>query len=287
LQITKLTSTELLIGIKSLTAKERKITSLIIEHLEEIERRKLYCDLKYSSLFKYCVQELGYSEDQACRRINAMRVVKKMPEVKTEIDSGAVTLTTLNIFSSAANELELNKKEKSDLMDRFKGKSKRACQAEVDQLRAKKGKTVKPKPAAIRADQAGTTRVSVSLKDTVVSDLRSLAAEKKMSFEDLLSKLITNEKAKSTEKVSAPAKRTHAGKDIGKGRYIPKKVREIVRARADHQCENCGSNHQLQFEHKTPIAIGGKSSAENLALFCRNCNIRAGIKRFGLQKMKR
>lgn len=296
MQITTLSNQQLLNGIKGFVSKERKITSIIIEHLEEIERRKLYCDLKYQSLFKYCVKELGYSEDQACRRINAMRVVKKMPEVKKAIDSGAVTLTTLNLFSGASSELELNKNEKEDLMNRFKGKSKRACQLEVDQMRREKGKSVKKKPASIRADHNGKTRLSISLDDKLISTLRSLAAEKNESLEVTLSRLITKEKERVIGKVSALEQRKtkikstskqRRGKEVGKGRYIPKKVKQIVRAKADYLCENCGSQHRLQYEHTKPIATGGRSELTNMKLLCSNCNLRSGVKAFGTKVMKR
>lgn len=228
MNISNLSNYQLLTGIKGFVSKERKITSLIIEHLEEIERRKLYCDLKYPSLFKYCLKELGYSEDQACRRINAMRVVKKMPQVKSAIDSGAVTLTTLNLFSGASSELDLNKKEKEDLMNCFKGKSKRACQLEVDQMRREKGKTVKSKPTTIRADHNGKTRISISLDDKVISTLRSLAVEKNEHIEETLSRIILTEKERNVGKEPAlgqqrVGKPRRKGKIIGKGRYIPKK----------------------------------------------------------------
>ena len=88
MNLKRLTDSKRLNEIKKLVNDESKITGAIITHLEEVERRKLYSDLKYSSLFDYCVKELRYSEDQAYRRINAMRVSKKVPIIKEKIDSG-------------------------------------------------------------------------------------------------------------------------------------------------------------------------------------------------------
>src|SRR5471032_2901649 len=80
---------ELLISTKALVQKERAVTTEVLRHLAEIERRKLYCDLKYGSLFDYAVKELRYSEAAAGRRIQAMRLVREIPEVESKITSGA------------------------------------------------------------------------------------------------------------------------------------------------------------------------------------------------------
>ena len=48
-----LSDKELLNNTHSLVRKERKTTAEILEHLEEIERRRLYCDLKYSKRERY------------------------------------------------------------------------------------------------------------------------------------------------------------------------------------------------------------------------------------------
>ncbi|MCK5073284.1 MAG: hypothetical protein KAQ98_07645, partial [Bacteriovoracaceae bacterium] len=62
MDISLLNDKKLLNDTMDLVKKERKTTSEILEHLEEIERRRLFCDLKYSSLFEYCTKELKYSE---------------------------------------------------------------------------------------------------------------------------------------------------------------------------------------------------------------------------------
>lgn len=53
-----LSDKELFIQTKKLVEKEKIYTHQILTHLIEIERRKLYVDLKYPSLFKYLTKEL-------------------------------------------------------------------------------------------------------------------------------------------------------------------------------------------------------------------------------------
>lgn len=98
-----LRDSELLLSTKDLVRREREITTEVLRHLAEIERRKLYADLphakgmglKYSSLFDYAVHELGYSESAAGRRIQAMRLVREFPEMEAKIESGALNLSNI------------------------------------------------------------------------------------------------------------------------------------------------------------------------------------------------
>ena len=56
--IATLSDSELLIKTKNLVREEKRITQEVLNHLEEIEYRKLYLARGYSSLLDYCVKEL-------------------------------------------------------------------------------------------------------------------------------------------------------------------------------------------------------------------------------------
>ncbi len=58
-----------------LMQRERDCTVAIIDHLAEMDRRKLYRDRGHSSLFNYVTNELHYSTAAAYRRIKAARFV--------------------------------------------------------------------------------------------------------------------------------------------------------------------------------------------------------------------
>ena len=45
----------------------------------------------------------------------------------------------------------------------------------------------------------------------------------------------------------------------------------------DQKCQQCGSRHHLEFDHRQPKALGGVDTKENLRLLCRNCNQRKRI----------
>ncbi len=54
--------------LKELTAVEHQLEVVVIDHLRELERRRLYLSWGFSSLFDYATSELGYSEAAAWRR---------------------------------------------------------------------------------------------------------------------------------------------------------------------------------------------------------------------------
>src|SRR6476620_6168878 len=95
-----LSDKELLKSTKALVARERTLLTEILHHLREVERRRLFSELGRQSLFDYAVRELGYSEDQAYRRINAMRLLKEMPQIEGKIADGSLTLSSLSVAGS-------------------------------------------------------------------------------------------------------------------------------------------------------------------------------------------
>ncbi len=129
----------LLSSIKNLACDERRITTEILHHLREIERRLLFAALGYSSLFEYCTKELGYSEGSAQRRISAMRLLKEMPELEEKISSGKLSLTVVSqvqsFFREAVKRNEsLALTEKKALLEKLETKSSRETERELLRL---------------------------------------------------------------------------------------------------------------------------------------------------------
>ncbi|MDZ4678563.1 MAG: hypothetical protein SGI74_13780, partial [Oligoflexia bacterium] len=114
---------------RKLVQQEREILSHILHHLREIERRRLFSKLKYSSLFTYALKELGYSEDQAYRRIQAMRLLKELPEIEEKINKGLLNLTHLGMAQSLFKREEkiqraFSKLEKIEVLEKLENTSK-------------------------------------------------------------------------------------------------------------------------------------------------------------------
>ena len=94
-----LSDRSLLHQTSTLVRHERHLQGVIIDHLAEIEARRLYLQRGCSSLFDYAVRELGYSDPAAGRRIGAVRLCADQPGARERLRDGSLTL-------SAAAELQ-------------------------------------------------------------------------------------------------------------------------------------------------------------------------------------
>ena len=125
----QLSSRELLARVKDLAANEREATTVLIAHLAELDRRRLYLAEGYSSLFTYCTQVLHLSEHAAYRRIEAARVARRLPMILEMLGDGSVNLTTVGLLAG-----HLTPENHRDLLDRVRYKRRRHVEELVAQL---------------------------------------------------------------------------------------------------------------------------------------------------------
>ena len=106
--VAALSDQHLLQRIKELAAVEHHLKIVVIDHLRELERRRLYLSLGFSSLFEYAVRELGYSDGAAWRRIKAMRLCVEVTGARTRIQDGTLTLNAAAELQHAFERQERN-----------------------------------------------------------------------------------------------------------------------------------------------------------------------------------
>ncbi len=90
--VSALSDQRLLERIKELSGLEHELEVVVIDHLRELHRRRLYLTLGFSSLFDYAVRELGYSDAAAWRRIKAMRLCADVEGARERLRDGSLTL---------------------------------------------------------------------------------------------------------------------------------------------------------------------------------------------------
>jgi len=113
--------------IKQLVSNEFISLANLLSLLAEMDDRRLYAQLGYSSLFVYMVEELHLSEDATYKRIQAARTTRRYPVVLSLISAGKLNLTTINILTPILTE-----ENHEELLQRAVFKSKR----EVERMRA-------------------------------------------------------------------------------------------------------------------------------------------------------
>jgi hypothetical protein len=302
----KTLSDEALLKItESLVKQEREILSQVLHHLREIDRRRLYCKLKFGSLYDYATKELGYSEDQAYRRIQAMRLLKELPQIEREINEGSLSLSHLGIAHSLfrreqkAGSKPFSIKEKMEILDKLKNTSKR----EAEKITATYSPYSSASTETIKAISVKSlenkSEIKFEIKLTVNEDqlrkidrLKSLLAHKRPGIEmselvELLCDLGFEKWDKSIVKENeskAKAKEIfRAGAETESSAQLKRKIWQ----RDKGQCQNCGSRYAVEIDHRLPKAFGGEENKDNLRLLCKSCNQRAAINVFGIKKIEK
>jgi 5-methylcytosine-specific restriction endonuclease McrA len=135
-KIQSLEKSDLLKRTQDLAAIERHTTLELIEHLREIERRMLFLELGYSTLFEFAVKHLAFSEGSAQRRISAMRLIQDVPEAKEKLESGAISLSNASQVQTAFRSSKSKRSiaEKKEALNKISGMTQRECQKTLLQL---------------------------------------------------------------------------------------------------------------------------------------------------------
>jgi len=102
--VSSLSDSDLILRLPALVQAERRAMADVIEHLVEIERRRLYLEQATSSLYRYCIERLGYPEDAALKRHRVARLALRLPQVLEELRAGAIHLTGLFVLSTYLTE---------------------------------------------------------------------------------------------------------------------------------------------------------------------------------------
>lgn len=308
---------------KELALQEREILIHVLHHLREIGRRRLFSDLGYGSLYIYCVEHLGYSNDQAYRRISAARLLTEVPEVETKIVKGALNVTTLSMAqtffrqaekaqrSRQENLVSLDAKEKLNILSQLDNKSTR--EAEKILMKFSGDLDLTQNHEKVRAVGEDTSELKIFVNNAVLEKIKTLKgllahSHPNISLNELFDMLCDLgiskwDKAKKNSrthqnyqaKYDEPRASTCDTNSFDGSQKIaaPKvkrifsKMRKNVWKHADSKCEKCGSKFALHVDHRQPLGMGGSDEASNLRLLCRSCNQRAAINSYGMKHMGR
>lgn len=269
MNLNHLTDKVLLADTKQLAQEYRSVTTKLLHHLREIEARYLYAELGYSSLFNYVVQELGFSESSASRRIKTARLLSELPELEKKIEAGELTLTNLSKVVDAFKLAKITDIEfKKEVIATIENTSTRTCEKTLLDITGAN----KPPVQEIKPLTKTTTLLSVTLTDEelkIYQDLKGLVQQNfwTIVLKTALGGIISQKFKTSTTRHSSSQN----------PRYVTAQLKKTIYER-DKKCTLCGSNFKLEFDHITPYSLGGKTTESNLRLLCRNCNQRQRIK---------
>ena len=126
--------------LKLLVSSERKITAEIIEHIQEIESKKIHVQMGYSTLFSFLTEHIGYSAASAQRRIEAARLLNSVPEVKKDIQSGSLNLSQVALVAQSIRQkqrempnVQIKAQDKKELLESIKNQNLESSQKIISQ----------------------------------------------------------------------------------------------------------------------------------------------------------
>jgi hypothetical protein len=302
----------LLNNVKDFKNVEDKTIAEFVLYLSEVDTRKLYRDIGFSSLYSYCTQGLGYSESSAYRRIQAARSLEDNPEIYELLRDGKLSLCAVAEISKV-----IKPDNKAELLELSQGKPKTVVQKLVVQYQ--------PAVAPLKREKVVAKRVIVENKDPLFSTSNApkskeetrftFTAEVDQEFIDLLKEakdligfvpsaevlkralkeFVSKRKViprvvKKREIESPAAKESKANI---KSRYVSKAVAHRVRERDQYQCtfigpdgRRCSETCGLHLDHIEPFALGAASEISNLRLLCFAHNQFSLKKLLVLKKLK-
>ncbi len=303
--LSKLSDKLLLDNVRNLKQIEDKTIADLVLYLAEVDTRKLYRNIGFSSLFSYCTSSLsegglGYSEGSAYRRMQAARSLKDNPEIYELLQKGKLSLCAVAEISKV-----IKIDNKTELLELSQGKPK----SEVQKITARYQAPVMP----LKKERITAKKVLVENKDPLFSliDAPKATEETRFTFtvevdvefmellkdaKDIVGFAPSVEVIKRTLKEFVAKRKvqpTKVPKFQAGSRYIPKAIKYQVRQRDQHQCtftnssgRRCTETCGLELDHIEPFAFGGTNEASNLRLLCPAHNQLFAEKAFGRDKIE-
>jgi hypothetical protein len=295
MDLSKISNQELLGRLERLANSERKITHLILWHINEVEARRLFADLGFGSMYDYLTKHLGYGESSAYRRIQSARLLKQVPQLAEKLETGALNLTQLTqVQKCLKQEAKTGKSADSGQTARVLEQIENKSTYETQKILAVKFnqpieiyETLKPQQdesvrleITLTQDQMKTLQQAKELLSHVLPDANwaqviSLLAEKHVK------KVLGKEPVQSVALDPESPTPRFSAKQERSGIKIT--TRRRLLQRAHHSCEytdsktgkKCQSTYQLQIDHRIPLALGGPHEMENFRVLCRTHNLLA------------
>lgn len=295
----RLSDGELNLKIKSLAAEERKLTKEILLHIAEVDKRRLFLRMAYASLFDYLTKEIGYSAGAAHRRIDAARLIQKLPDVSSKIEEGKINLSQISKIQQVFRQIKKDTGQQIETSTQKvlleKVESKTAQQTDLiltqefnieiknkDRVSIQKNESVRLEITFSKAEMEMLQKAQAilshktggSLKETILE-----MAEETLKQSQALKpsqRLQTHQKLKNRQTSKTQVTSTV---EVTPTKKISKRMKSEI-LNKDQFCQFkdiktgriCGSKFFLEIDHIQPLCQGGENNPKNLRVLCRNHN---------------
>ena len=300
----QMTDDVILASARSLVGRERRLTAALVAHLAELDTRGLAQKKGFSSLFAYCRTVLGFSEAEACGRIEAARAARRFPLVLDLLQANELTMTAAGLLGR-----HLTPENHEVVLRAARGKTKdqikeilaglhprpdvaptiRAVATAPVVAAAPPAASVPPQPAVppqppvLEPLSPRRFRYQLTI-DADTRDLLELARDVSETtpvndadlLREALTLLVERRLRRKFAVTSSP--RPARGTDPG-SRHVPAAVKRQVYLRDLGRCayvsedgRRCNERRHIEFHHLKPYQAGGEATTDNISLRCRPHN---------------
>jgi 5-methylcytosine-specific restriction endonuclease McrA len=261
----------------------------LIDLVQKVEEKRVFVVLGYSSLFEYCTKALLLSESNAQMLISISRKSRMVPELKTEIQKGTVSISKAQRIVSV-----ITRENKSEWIQKASQLSKRELEKEVAKIHPEVVReTIRPISEDRMKLQLGISEATMKKLKRAQAVLSS-KKRKPVSLEEVLESALDRflEKEDPVEKAEREKNKSHCpgrttqskkpktetSNTSGSGFFrtpIPAPTRHEIFRRDRGQCQFinpdgtlCHNPFFIELHHKKPMSRGGQNVVENLITLC-------------------
>jgi hypothetical protein len=316
--LSALDNESVLTGFDAAVLGRSRITAVVLAYIAEIDARHLYLHQGCESMKAFCMARLALSEDSAKKHIQVARIGRQLPVLFEAIATGRLTPYSVRLLAPRVNrenvealiaecagqtgeQVEIVLAKHFPIAEALRLDDGVALQTPIQestelvvpqQSNAVVGAARHPQP---RVAPLSETRFSltVTLSRETHGNLRRAQellahAIPSRDIAQVLDRALVVFVAHLERKKFGAGASPRKPRTGGSVRAIRAHVRKAVYDRDGGRCayvyedgSRCGSRSKLEFDHVTPLAMGGKSTVENLRLLCRAHNQHAAEQAFG------
>ncbi|MDJ0847695.1 MAG: hypothetical protein QNK04_04840 [Myxococcota bacterium] len=97
--IATVSRSELLARLHALVRRGNAVEAELLEHLAEVDARRLYLEEGCNSMFAYCLRVLHFAEGVAYKRIQAARAARRHPAILAAVRRGELHVTGVSLLA--------------------------------------------------------------------------------------------------------------------------------------------------------------------------------------------
>jgi hypothetical protein len=266
----------------------------LIEILQLAEKHEVHHLRGHSSLYNYAISELGLSENIAYNLITVARKAIQVPELKTQLEAGTLTLTNARRVASV-----LTPENQSEWIEKATSLSSRELEKEIAKVRPQEAT---PERTSYVSDDRLKLELGISEEELEnfkrARDIICQSRKRQASLEETL-KVMTAEFLERHDPVQKAARhqarkeKAAASESDGKKlssysmpalvarrenshrKPLPATIRHQINLRDKRRCQHvlssglrCRQSRWVEIHHKIPVYQGGKDIPANLITLC-------------------